>query len=251
VKKRDKLATVRRVYPRAITTADSIEALFDLLEDRFDLEPRQIMLADSICSDDVNTIEYPQRAYEMLGPFKMGGLNGFPFTGLTGMGAFAGHVPDDGAVMIYYAPHIGISKNGAVGELLRIGQSRPSGCCGAARAALKRLEDGLIEPGVVTELDYQMNTIEQIFFRNRDRILQSNDRLLQATEVMYEEIHARIQVLAAQTKYRCRYLLLVGAILINADHDMGSFTEPRHFTVLDLQSGTRVDVIDDYLSRIR
>ena len=73
VKKRDKLAIVRRYYPGAVTTAQSVDALFDMLEDRYDLEPTQIMLADSICSDDVNTIECPARAYEMLGPFKMGG----------------------------------------------------------------------------------------------------------------------------------------------------------------------------------
>jgi putative membrane protein len=66
------------------------------------IEPKQVMLADSICSDDVNSIQYPVRTQEFLGPFKMGGLDGFPFTGLTGMGAFASHVPDDGAVFIYY-----------------------------------------------------------------------------------------------------------------------------------------------------
>ena len=49
------------------------------MQRRLQLEPADIMLADSICSDDLNTIEYPERAYEMLGPFKMGGLVGFPF----------------------------------------------------------------------------------------------------------------------------------------------------------------------------
>lgn len=117
------------------------------------------MLADSICSDDVNSIEYLPRAYEMLGPFKMGGLDGFPFTGLTGMGAFAGHVPEDGAVFIYYAPHIGICKEGIVGEIHRVGQSKTSGCCGASKAALGKLTRGELVVGHVTELDYQMNTI--------------------------------------------------------------------------------------------
>ena len=41
---------------------------------------------------------------DLLGPFKMGGLNGFPFTGLTGMSAFSSHVPDNGAVLIFYGP---------------------------------------------------------------------------------------------------------------------------------------------------
>jgi len=251
MKKRDKLATVRRFYPRAITTADSVDLLFDLLEERFDLEPHQIMLADSICSDDVNTIEYPARAYEMLGPFKMGGLDGFPFTGLTGMVAFAGHVPDDGAVMIYYAPHIGVSKAGVVGELFRVGQSAPSSCCGAAKAALKRLEAGQIEPSRVTELDYQMNVLEQMLYEHKQRILDAPDRLREATEVVYEGIHERIGVLADETTYRCKYLILIGAILINGDHDMGSFTEPRHFVVRDLYAGTTMDVYDDYMSRLK
>lgn len=85
--KKEKLQIIRQHYPDAITTADSVEKLFDVLEEQYNLEPSQIMLADNICSDDVNTIEYPARAYEMLGPFKMGGLDEFPFTGLTGMGA--------------------------------------------------------------------------------------------------------------------------------------------------------------------
>ncbi len=251
MKKRDTLALVRRYYPRAVTTSASVEALFELLEERFDLEPHQIMLADSICSDDVNTIEYPARAYEMLGPFKMGGLNGFPFTGLTGMAAFAGHVPDDGAVFIFYAPHIGISKQGAVGELRRVGQSKPSSCCGAAKAALAKLVAGHITRGHVTDLDHQFNTIEQIFLASAGRILAAPDPLREATEVMYEAIHERIAALAQATTYRCRYVIRLGAILINGDHDMGSLTELRHAVVHDVQAGTTTDVRDDYLSRLR
>jgi hypothetical protein len=142
--KRDRVAIIRQHYPNAITTIDSVNRFIDLLEDRFSLEPSQIMLADSICSDDVNSIQYPARALEFRGPFKMGGLDGFPFTGLTGMGAFAGHVPDDGAVFLYYGPHIGVSKNGAIGEIMRIGQHRPTACCGAARGALGKLMAGQI-----------------------------------------------------------------------------------------------------------
>jgi len=75
----------------------------------------------------------------MLGPFKMGGLNGFPFTGLAGMGAFAHHVPIDGAVFVFHASPIGISRSGAVGEILRPSQLAPSACCGGAKAALGKL----------------------------------------------------------------------------------------------------------------
>ena len=134
MKKRERLAVIHQWYPKAITTIDSVNRIIDFVECDLDLEPRQVMLADSVCSDDVNSIQYPARTQEFLGPFKMGGLDGFPFTGLTGMGAFASHVPDNGAVFIYYGPHIGITKDGTIGEIHRFGQSKNSGCCGAAKA---------------------------------------------------------------------------------------------------------------------
>lgn len=236
MKKRDKLEVVRKHYPTAITTIDSVNKLFDLLEKEYNLDPFQIMAADSICSDDVNSIEYPVRAHEMLGPFKMGGLNGFPFTGLTGMGAFAGHVPEEGAVFIYYAPHIGISKDGVIGQIHRVGQSKASGCCGAARAALNKLINKEIIEGNLNELDYQMNTIEQIFFKQKERILSAALPIKEATEVMYEAIDERVRLLVSKTKYPCKYVILMGAILINGDHDMGSFTVTRRFEIIDLET---------------
>jgi Limiting CO2-inducible proteins B/C beta carbonyic anhydrases len=239
MKKREKLAIIRKFYPGAVTTIDSVNMLIDFVEEKLDLEPAQIMLADSICSDDVNSIQYPARAHEFLGPFKMGGLDGFPFTGLTGMGAFASHVPDEGAVFIYYGPHIGISKNGVIGEIHRFGQSKNSGCCGAAKGALNKLLNDKIEPGKVSDMDYQMNTIEQILLNEKERIITAATPLQEATEVIYEAIDKRINELVAQTKYNCKYVILMGAILINSDTDMGSFTTTKRFDVINLTTGER------------
>jgi len=236
------LETIRRIYPKARTASESVDRMFDLLRNRLQLEPSQLMAADSICSDDLNSIEYPKRAYEMLGPFKMGGLNGFPFTGLTGMGAFANHVPADGAVFVFHAPHIGISSAGGIGEILRPGQLTTSACCGAAKAALGKLQRNEIQPGEVTELDYQQNTIEQIFLAHRERIGHAAQPLVEATEVMYEAIESRIDLLAERTTYRCRYLVLMGAILINADHDAGSFAEIRRLLAVNLTTGEQTDL---------
>src|SRR3982750_1958894 len=95
------LEIIRRRYPNALSTSDTVDRLLHLLQRRLGIEPGKIMLADSICSDDLNSIEYPRRAYDMLGPFKLGGLDGFPFAGLTGMRAFAHHVPVDGAIFLF------------------------------------------------------------------------------------------------------------------------------------------------------
>lgn len=243
MKKREKLAIIRQYYHDAITTIDGVNRLIDFVEETLDLEPGQVMLADSICSDDVNSIQYPARAHEFLGPFKMGGLDGFPFTGLTGMGAFASHVPDDGAVFVYYGPHIGVAKNGAFGEIHRIGQSKNSGCCGAAKGALNKLVNGQITAGNVTDMDYQMNTIEQILLKEKERILSAAIPLKEAAEVIYEAIDRRVEELVAATHYNCRYVILVGAILINSDSDMGSFNCARKFDVINLKTNERQSLL--------
>jgi Limiting CO2-inducible proteins B/C beta carbonyic anhydrases len=239
MKKREKLDIIHKWYPKAITTIDSVNKIIDFVESELDLEPKQVMLADSICSDDVNSIQYPARTQEFLGPFKMGGLDGFPFTGLTGMSAFASHVPDEGAVFIYYGPHIGITKDGTIGEIHRFGQSKNSGCCGAAKGALGKLTNNQIKAGNITELDYQMNTIEQILFNGKERVLNSKAPLFEATEVIYEAIDKRINELVDKTNYNCKYVILVGAILINSDSDIGSFTEVRRFDVINLATKAR------------
>ena len=246
MKKREQLAVIHKWYPKAITTIDSVNKVIDFVEYELDLEPKQVMLADSICSDDVNSIQYPARTQEFLGPFKMGGLDGFPFTGLTGMGAFASHVPDAGAVFIYYGPHIGITKDGTLGEIHRFGQTKNSSCCGAAKAALRKLLNNQITEGAITELDYQMNIIEQIIFSRKDRVLNADAPLFEATEVIYEAIDKRINELVDMVNYSCKYVILVGAILINSDSDMGSFTEIRRFDVLDLTTQQRNSYIDRF-----
>jgi hypothetical protein len=246
VKKREKLNIIHQFYPNATTTIDSVNRFIDFVEAQLDLETSQIMSADSICSDDVNSIQYPARASEFLGPFKMGGLDGFPFTGLTGMGAFASHVPDDGAVFIYYGPHIGISKSGIVGEIHRMGQHKNTGCCGAAKGALNKLINNQIIANNVTELDYQMNTIEQILLSQKSRILNANNNLQEATEVIYEAIDKRINELVEKTNYNCKFVILVGAILINSDSDMGSFTATKRFDVIDLETNQRTNYLNQF-----
>jgi len=244
--KKEKLAIIRRWYPNAITTIDNINKLIDFAEEKLELEPTAIMLADSICSDDVNSIQYPARAQEFLGPFKMGGLDGFPFTGLTGMVAMASHIPDNGAALITYGPHIGITKTGDIGEIHRMGQSANTGCCGASRSALEKLQSNQIKAGNIAEIDYQMNTIEQILYSSKDRILAAKTPLHEATEVIYEAIDKRINELVRMTEFHCRYVILVGNILINSDSDMGSFTSIKRFDIINVESQQIEDHLQDF-----
>lgn len=246
--KKDRLQIIRKFYPNAVSIFDSVNRSIDFFEEKLNIEPSQIMFADCICSDDVNSIQYPASAQEFLGPFKMGGLDGFPFTGLTGIRAFASHVPDDGAVLIYYGPHIGISKKGEIGEIHRMGQSKNTACCGAARGALKKLLNGQIKEGDISEMDYQMNTIEQILLKQKERIETAQIPLQEATEVIYEAIDNRINDLVKNTTFNCKYIILIGAILINSDSDMGSYTSTRRYDIIDLGGNIRQSFIEQFLS---
>lgn len=240
------LEIVKKWYPNAKTTEDTVNRLLDIIEEKLDLKPHQLMHADSMCCDDVNTIQYPPRAYELLGPFKMGGLNGYPFAGVTGMNAFAHHVPEDGAVLVFYAPHIGITKEGKIGEISRIGQSHNSACCGAASGALGKLMKNEIQEGNISDMDYQMNTIEQIFLKEKQRIENAKTPIFEATEVMYEAIDKRIEELVAQTNYPCKYVILIGAVFINGDRDMGSFCSYKKFEYIDLSTNQRKSLLEEF-----
>lgn len=240
------LDIVRKWYPNALTSIDTIDRLLDTIEKYLGLKPHQLMHADSMCCDDVNAIQYPPRAYEMLGPFKMGGLNGYPFAGITGMNAFAHHVPENGAVVVFYAPHIGITNEGTIGEINRIGQTQNSACCGAAKGALGKLLNDQIIEGNISSLDFQMHTIEQIFLHNKERIMAAPNQLFEATEVMYEAIDNRIEVLVKETRYLCKYVILVGAVFINGDKEMGSFCQYKKFDCIDLETGVRKSLMNEY-----
>lgn len=162
------------------------------------------------------------------------------------MGAFASHVPDDGAVFIYYGPHIGITQKGVIGEIHRIGQHTNSGCCGAARGALAKLTKNEIVPGNITEMDYQMNQLEQILLHQKDRILNSEAPLFEATNVIYTSIDTRINELVEKTKYNCKYVILMGAILINSDSDIGSFSSAQRFDVINLETKERKNLTEHF-----
>ena len=78
--------------------------------------------------------------------FYLGGLTGIPFTGKVGFGAFAGHVPAGGNLVILFAPHIGVTEDGIFGKFDREGQHDHDNACGAAIAAYKWLCENEWEP---------------------------------------------------------------------------------------------------------
>lgn len=245
------LPIIRNYYPAANHSDFLGQQLINYLKDQ-GYQPDQVMTANSICSDDINAMQFPHSVKDLLGPFNMGGLDGFPFTGLTGVKAFAHHMPDNGALLIFYAPHIGISihdhPQGKPGLVRRKGQHHDSACCGAAAGAIERIREINQQYPDITELDYQEDTIIRLFYSHKEEILHARYPIITATDVMYHAIKERIKILIekAAAEFRGKYLVLVGGIFINVDDGARSCAEYRNFETLDLHTMVKQDHLQDF-----
>jgi hypothetical protein len=60
----------------------------------------------------------------------------------------------------------------------------------------------------------------------------------------------RINEMVDKTNYNCKYIILVGAILIDSDSDMGSFTEIKRFDVINQKTKDRTLVTDNFIKAL-
>jgi hypothetical protein len=223
---------VRKYYPAAIKSSWFIRSFLWFVKAAFGKDEEQVALLLSVCSDDLNSAEQPETA--MIGPFTLGGLDGYPFGGKTGIGAFSHHVPENGVALLYFGPHVGITNQEQVGAVVRPGQSKPSACCGAARQALEELEAGAIRPKKISEYevdDFQQEFIRQVVLAHERRILGAGPkedprRFLTLTEVLYQTTRDAMHKLLASVTFE-EPAFAFGGILINEDDGAESDTELR------------------------
>jgi hypothetical protein len=140
--------TAASAYPGAILVEDFGNHCKTFIQSLCGYSANNVLLADSICSDDVNAPAYynnnigqmPASLNDFQGPFFAGGIGGYPHTGSIAMFAWASHVQyvSNGALMLFSAPHIGITSSGRLGHMVRRGQSSDSNTCGAVGVAVVR-----------------------------------------------------------------------------------------------------------------
>jgi hypothetical protein len=145
-------AIVQATYPQAVDSYHFGEVAKSFISGTFGYVSDNIVLANSICSDDVdgpvfineiNIGQFPSSLNQFLGPFMAGGLAGYPHTGRLAVAAWASHVTTEtsGALFLINMPHIGITQqadlvaaNDNVGRMHRRGKASATGdqTCGAA-----------------------------------------------------------------------------------------------------------------------
>ena len=172
------------------------------------------------------------------------GLAGLPFAGKSGFGAYLHHVPDDGKLLVIFAPHVGIDAEGQIGGLQRDGQIKVSSACGAAIGAYKALQskkktpddpllvyDNLERENLDTKFDPQLEQIVNLLAPRLKGIDDAQNSISFVTYQMYGIIRELITACITQTDDLFDYtteIAVVGGVIINRRKG-GDFFQPLSF----------------------
>lgn len=228
---------VKSQFPNAMDAKDtSIHYLGKIqLEHKIDIS--KVLMATSVCSDDINV---PSTTFFniLFGPFVMGGLGGLPFSGKTGMTAFAHHVPVDGNAFIFYGPHIGTTLNGELGKMYRPRQEKAGDSCGALMLALRRFQENEDYTPVLNEDDYQQMKLEKSLLPYKSEILSSENPEKEITEITFKIIDKKIHeyIIACKNEFHFDKIVLLGGIVINTDYSLDDYFDTRNFEIIDTKT---------------
>jgi hypothetical protein len=204
-------------FPNAVPIPKLQEFVLEKLSEKR-LTKKNTLWATSVCSDEVNqSLHQLDEQFETFGPFILGGISGIPFAGKTGFKAFSSHIPDNGGALIIYGPHVGITQEGEIGKVHRAGQKLNTSSCGSVIGALSTLKNK--ESSEKPQYDYQQEEVKNLLRKNWDKLSNSDQQIITATEITYSEIKHEIrEIITSCISYlEGKPLLAVGGILINTD----------------------------------
>lgn len=226
---------VRKHYPDAMDAKDTSIHFLGKMQLEYKIDISKVLMATSVCSDDINV---PSTTFfnVLFGPFIMGGLGGIPFAGLTGMTAFAHHIPDQGSAFIFYGPHIGITLDGQLGKMYRPRQEETGNSCGALMLALDRFQDESYKP-VVNDDDYQQMKLQESLLPYKEEILKSKNPQKAITEAAYKVIHEKVYSFLKECKdeFHVDRVTLLGGVIINTDYGLDDYFDTLNFEVVHLK----------------
>jgi len=270
--------SVRTFFPGAIPNSVVNLRVTKKLKDR-SYRPYNTILGSSLCSDEIDStslslVQNLQRSLTLVkdgGVFNLGGLGGVPFVGKSGFGAFLSHVPTSGKVVILYGPHVGISNEGVVGKVERVGQSNPSGSCGAGVGAYKAIKAGGRGPNdkfdyqeefIIDELTPKLQTLleQQKNSGAVNGFVNQNTAIAAVTCNMFDIVNDVMegQMEAAWSKPgfwdKISEVTLLGGIVVNRGHGAGLVGGDDYFQPLQFKSINKngeVDMWDQVFGDLR
>ena len=189
-------AAMAKYYPGSLGSLTTDKLVSGVLAGR-GYTRENTLFATSTCPDEVNS--KPRELIDLFKNrwgenFQLGGLAGVPFTGKAGFAAYAHHVPNDGKMLIMFAPHVGVEFDGKVGQLQRVNQDEVSSACGAAVGAFKAImkekqdEQGTayeVQDGVSDYFDAQINFIKLKLKARIEKVMDAPDAQAFVSYQMY------------------------------------------------------------------
>jgi len=226
---------IQKEFPGAMPYGVAIDTLLHKLA-RVGITSDKILWGQSTCVDDIINTKNRLAHTEIKGPFTFGGLGGLPFTGVTGIDAFAHHVPEDGTALLFVGPHIGYTDGEGWGKILRHGQRHTSSCCGALYSALDKLRKNQITSAIPSEEDYQEQLLEQLALHHQQEILSAPEPLVMLTRVVLQEADHKITEYARKVRERhFAYAVVVAGIIINTDYQFDDYLWIDHVAIKDIK----------------
>eukprot|EP00929_Paragymnodinium_shiwhaense_P112928 TRINITY_DN8119_c0_g1_i1.p1 TRINITY_DN8119_c0_g1~~TRINITY_DN8119_c0_g1_i1.p1 ORF type:complete len:249 (-),score=53.66 TRINITY_DN8119_c0_g1_i1:397-1143(-) len=223
---------MREYYPGSMPDFAVVERVKSSLRP-YGLTGESTIYAESICADEIchDAQQLTRLLSEHWGNvFTMGGIGGFAHGGPVALGAFKGHVPDDGNLFILYGPHVGISESGKVGVTLRCGQSKDSTACGALMAVYNNCLKGLGIDAYSVE-DRQARLIHQEMCPHVEEIKNSKSPEAMLPRVAYNVVHKQVEEMTQGLDLGNGSLVLLGGIMINTPLAMQDHFLPLHFSI--------------------
>src|SRR6478609_7970936 len=226
---------IEKEFPGAMPYGNAIDTLLKRMRN-VGILPDQILWGQSTCVDDITNTKEKFVHPEIKGPFTFGGLGGLPFTGITGVDAFAHHIPEDGTALLLVGPHIGYKAGEGWGKILRHGQHHSSTCCGALYAALDKLKKNEIKEGSPSEDDYQEQIIEQLALHHQAEIMAAEEPLVALTKVATQEAERKMTAYAQRVHERhFAYAVIIVGVIINTDYQFDDYLWIDRISIKDIK----------------
>lgn len=244
-----------KYYPGALGSLTTDKLVSGVLAGRgYNVE--NTLFATSTCPDEVNS--KPRELIDLFKNrwgenFQLGGLGGVPFTGKAGFAAYAHHVPNDGKMLIMFAPHVGVEFGGKVGQLQRVNQKEVSSACGAAVGAFKAImkekqdEQGTayeVQDGVSDYFDAQINFIKLKLKARIEKVMDAPDAQAFVSYQMYALVREFFidELLTAPGIWDyASEITVLGGIMINRNTGGDRF-QPLMLQSRKKEKGTTVDL---------
>jgi hypothetical protein len=223
--------TIERHFPGALPFHELEKRSRDYLTHR-GLTPETTLFANVICRDEIN-----DGAVEIFSEywgenFDLGGLAGFPSSGITGFSAYSHHVPDGGSLFVLFGPHVGVSESGEWGKVSRTGISNETAACGALINFLNKIYEDKDYRVIPDPADMEQNMIEDALLCEKAAILGSPKPILAVTEAIYSIISNRLKVIIKRIDLRMQIVLL-GGIMINTSPGNPTFFALKEAEILN------------------